>query len=90
MRITPPLLAMALLAACAEPPAADIGAQQEAACIAAIAAHVRRPASEISARRISAAAGIALIETRDGDRLHLCRADAAGRVLGYDHPGQPG
>ncbi|MBD9529829.1 hypothetical protein [Paracoccus sp. PAR01] len=84
------LLSCALLSACTEPAAAppdDLRARQEAACTATIAAHIHRPATEITARWISQTGGIAKVETRDGNRLHLCDVDASGRVLGYTHPG---
>ena len=100
-----PLLALTLLAACAGtgPAAApDIRAVQEAACTAAIAAHVGRPAAEVTSRWIgdatggsaaggraaggSAAGGGATVEAIDGNRRHLCQVDASGRVQGYSHP----
>lgn len=83
------LLLLPLAACAAEPPgpAPDPRARQEAACTAAIAAHIRRPAAEVTSRWLSEAGGIATVEARDGDRLHLCRVDGAGRVTGYSHPG---
>ena len=90
MRPLLPLFPLALLAACAEPRVAaapDSRAAQEAACTAAIAAHVGRPASEITSRRIGDAAnGGATVEAVDGNRRHLCEVDASARVLGYSHP----
>lgn len=83
------LLPLAQLAACGEvAPVAtdDLRARQEAACTAAIAAHVARPPAEVASRWLSEANGVAEIEARDGDRLHLCQVDASGRVLGYSHP----
>lgn len=83
------VLSLAPLAACmqAEPAPGDPRARQEAACAAAIAAHVGRPAGEVTSRWMSEAGGVASVEARDGDRLHLCSVDASGRVLGYSHPG---
>lgn len=82
-------LALLPLAACVqpEPPVADPRAQQEAACAAAIAAHIRQPVAGVTARRVADTGGTATVEARDGNRLHLCRVDASGRVLGYSHPG---
>ena len=87
------LLSPLLLAACfaAAPgagpaPAPALVAAQEEACTAAIAAHVRRPQSEVAARWLSSAGGIATVETLDGGRRHLCMVDAGGRVLDYQHP----
>lgn len=81
-----PLLAP--LAACmtAGAPADDPRPRQEAACAAAIAAHVGRPVAEVTARWLSEANGVASVEARDSGRRHLCSVDAAGRVLGYSHP----
>ncbi|MBW7922046.1 MAG: hypothetical protein H3C51_08105 [Rubellimicrobium sp.] len=77
------------LAACALPEAVPdpaLVARQEAACTAAIAQHVRRPESAVTARFLSEAGGIATVETLDGDRRHLCMVDAGGRVIDYRHP----
>lgn len=83
--------ALVLPMACAEPASqADDGLRnrQEAACTAAILDHINhRPRGEVSSRWVSAENDQALVEIRDGDRLHLCHVDAAGKVLGYDHPG---
>ena len=84
-----PLLSLASLAACmqAEPAADDLRLRQEAACTAAIAAHLGRPATDIAARwRTEGAGGVARVEARDGNRLHLCDVDSSGRVIGYSHP----
>ncbi|WP_134725054.1 hypothetical protein [Paracoccus luteus] len=71
-----------------EPPAVpDPWARQETACAAAIAAHIRRPVAEVTVRRVADTGGTATVEARDGNRLHLCRVDASGTVLGYSHPG---
>ena len=95
MRFTPVsalIPALALLAACAAPPAStddpldDLPARQTAACRSVIAAHTGRPEAEVSARFLSETGGIARIETLDGSRRHLCAVDAAGRVLSYSHP----
>ncbi|MRX49996.1 hypothetical protein GI374_05930 [Paracoccus sp. S-4012] len=77
------------VAACttAAPPADDLQARQEGACTAVIADHVGRPPSEIVSRVIATSDSGATVEARDGARLHLCTVDAAGRVLGYAHPG---
>jgi hypothetical protein len=84
----PCLFPLLLLSACAEtaPPVPDLQSRQEAACAAAIAAHVGRPESQISARWLSEQDGKAQIETLDGGRRHICEVDASGRVLGYSHP----
>lgn len=88
------LLPLVQLAACAAEPAPvpaptapDLRARQEAACTATIAAHIRRPSAEVTSRWLSDAAGVATVEARDGNRLHLCQVDGSGRVLGYTHPG---
>jgi hypothetical protein len=83
------LILLAPLAACtaAPAPAPDLPARQEAACRSVIAAHVGRPESDVSTRWLSETGGIAEIEARDGDRLHICDVDAEARVLGYIHPG---
>ena len=86
------LLPLVQLAACATAPvpapaAPDLRARQEAACTATIAAHIRRPSAEVTSRWLSDAAGVATVEARDGNRLHLCQVDGSGRVLGYTHPG---
>ena len=92
MRRILPLLTLAPLLACAGPevgaeaPGADPRVRQEAACTAAIAAHVGRPAAEVTSRWLSATDGVASVEARDGNRRHLCTVDAAGRVIGYSHP----
>lgn len=87
------LPALSLLAACADAPTAttampdaDLRTRQAEACTAAIAAHIRRPATEIETRWLSEAGGIAQVQTLDGSRRHLCTVDAAARVLGYSHP----
>lgn len=83
------LLLLPLAACAAEPvPAAPgLRARQEAACTAAIAAHVRRAPDGITARRVSETGGTATVEVRDGNRLHLCQVDGSGRVLDFSHPG---
>lgn len=82
------LLPLAQLAACGEvaPAATDLRARQEAACTATIAAHVARPPAEVASRWLSETNGVAEIEARDGDRIHLCQVDGSGRVLSYSHP----
>lgn len=83
------LSALALLAGCAghTAPAADnLRTRQEAACTAAIAAHIRQPATAVTSRWLSEAGGVASIEAVDGNRRHLCDVDGRGRVLGYSHP----
>jgi hypothetical protein len=91
MRLAPILLLLPLLplVACteAERPVVDLPARQEAACKAVIAQHIGRPETEVSTRWLSEAAGVAQVEARDGDRLHICNVDASARVLGYIHPG---
>lgn len=85
----PLLLICPALVACADPgpSGAELRRQQEEACAAVIAEHVRRPVTEITASWLSESGGIAEVRTLDGDRLHVCRVDGAGRVLGYIHPG---
>jgi hypothetical protein len=43
-----------------------------------------------AAFRETTPAGIAVVEARDGDRVHTCDVYAAGRVLRIDHPGVEG
>ncbi|KGJ04597.1 hypothetical protein IT41_09570 [Paracoccus halophilus] len=84
------LLLPAALAACTAPvavaPGGDLRARQEAACRAAIAAHVSRPEDQVAPRWLSDTQGVATVQTMDGARRHLCRVDASARVLGYSHP----
>jgi len=68
------------------PDPADLRSRQEAACTAAIAAHVRRPALEVSSLWLSETEGVARVEARDGGRVHICEVNAAGQVLRYIHP----
>lgn len=68
-------------------PRVDTVAAQEAACAAAIAAHVGKPASAVRARWLSIADGIATVEVVDGGRRHLCMVDSAARVRTWSHPG---
>lgn len=76
-----------LLLACTEPgPDPALIPLQEAACRTAIAEHVRRPETEVTARWLFEADGIATVETIDGNRRHTCAVDGSGRVLSYDHP----
>lgn len=87
----PIVILLLALSACAESaPQSDaaLRARQEAACTATIMDHINhRPRGEVSTKWVSAEAGIAQVEVRDGTRLHLCHVDATGHVLGYDHPG---
>jgi hypothetical protein len=89
MRPALTLIALIHLAACTglEPSAADTRARQEAACTAVIATQVGRPPAEVASRWISDDNGVARIEARDGDRLHICDVSSSGRVLDYSHPG---
>lgn len=82
------LLPFVLLAGCAAPetPSADLLSRQEAACTTSIAAHVGRPPAEVRSRWLSEVGGVARVEARDGDRLHICNVDGSGRVMGYTHP----
>ncbi|MFD1880907.1 hypothetical protein [Paracoccus pacificus] len=87
------LVPLAMLTACVQDQPAtqpdagpDLRAMQESACTAAIAAHIRRPVADVRSTWASTQDGVAMIEARDGNRLHLCRVDAGGRVLGYIHP----
>lgn len=84
------LLLLPGLAGCVDVADGDGGdprALQEAACAAVIAAHVGRPESEVTARWIVATDGLAQVEARDGDRVHVCQVTASGQVVGYTHPG---
>ena len=78
------------LAACAEappPPAGPDRAAQEAACAAAVAAHVGLPAEAVATVwRETGPDGVAVFEARDGNRLHLCEVSVAGRVSRIEHP----
>jgi len=77
------------LAACAEaaPPAASDRAAQEVACDLATAAHIGLPPDAVAtAWHETGPAGIAVFQALDGERLHLCTVDAAGRVLRLEHP----
>ena len=87
LALTPILLVPLAACVASEQPRADLRARQEAACAAVIAAHVGRPLGEVSSRWISEAGGVAQVEARDGNRLHICDVDTSGRVLGYSHPG---
>ena len=88
MRTLACLLALLPLSACMETaaPQADPRPMQEAACAATIAAHIGRPVAQVQPRWLSETSGIALVETMDSHRRHLCRVDATGRVLDYSHP----
>jgi len=88
MRPILPPLALALLAACdgALAPDPALRSRQEAACRAVIAAHIGRSPGEVVAEWVSETAGVAQVAARDGNRLHICKVDDAGRVLGYTHP----
>lgn len=88
MRTAIAMILFVPLLACSETAPTDDGlkARQEAACKAAIADHIRRPAEVITTRWISETDGRAEIEARDDDRLHICDVDAAGNLLDYRHP----
>ena len=87
MRILPPILLLALLSACAEAePPAILHAQQEAACTAVIATHIRRPPNEIASRWLSETGGVSKVEAQDNGRRHICDVDSSAQVLGYSHP----
>ncbi len=79
------LIALAGCTGTATPDTA-LPARQEAICRDAIAAHIGRPAAEVTPRWLSRSGTIATIETIDGGRRHLCRVDDQGRLLGYTHP----
>jgi hypothetical protein len=77
-----------ILAACTAPPAPETPGRDAlaGACAAAVAGHVGKPveAVEITFRE-TAPDGVTVFAVRDGDRVHDCRIDAAGRVLRLDH-----
>jgi hypothetical protein len=83
-----------LLAGCAAPGGEGTGAEaagsravEESACAAVVAEHVGLgPGDVVATWRERRPDGIAVVEVRDGDRLHTCDVDAAGRVLSIDHP----
>lgn len=82
---------VALLGGCATSPAAPPPAALEGACVAAVAAHVARPAAEVTARPAGqTAGGLTLIEVTDagqgGDRTHVCEVEEGGRVRALRHP----
>lgn len=81
-------IALVTLAACAglDSAATDSRAREEAACTAVIAAHIGRPPAEVTSRWISEAGGVAKVEARDDDRIHICDISSTGQVLGYVHP----
>ncbi len=86
----PLVLAAGVLAGCAAAvvtaPEADRAAQARA-CDEAVALHVKRsPDAVATIWRETGPASVAIFEARDGDRLHTCEVDAAGRVLRLDHP----
>ncbi len=86
MRAAAACLALAACAGAPAPVGADRAAQADA-CHRAVAAHVGLPAEAVATVwREDGADGIAVFEARDGDRLHLCEVDAAGRVLRLAHP----
>ena len=63
----------------AVPPEAETG--PEAACVAAVAAHVGRPTADV----VVVAASPGMVAARDGDRVHRC--DMAGtEVRAIVHP----
>ena len=87
MRMLLPILLLALLSACVETESPTIlRDRQEAACTVVIAAHVRRPASEVASRWFSETGGVAKVEAWDCDRRHICDVDNSAHVLGYIHP----
>lgn len=87
MRFLLPILFLAQLSACVEAESpAILRDRQEAACTAVIAAHVRRPASEVASRWLSETGGVAKVEAWDSDRRHICDVDSSAEVLGYSHP----
>lgn len=78
-----------LLAACmqtAPQTGGELRLRQEAACVNAIAAHIRRPTAEVTVRWLSETGGISQIEALDGGRRHLCSVGADGRVISFSHP----
>lgn len=89
MRPATCLLSLLPLAACiqtAPAPDADLRKRQQTACATTIAAHIRRPVAEVIPRWLSETDGIAMVETMDGGRRHLCTVDGSARVTAYSHP----
>lgn len=70
----------------AEPAISELRARQEAACVAAIAVHIRQPETVLTSRFLSETNGIAIVETLDNGRRHLCNVSADARVIEYSHP----
>jgi hypothetical protein len=77
-----------ILAACTAPPAPEAPSRDDLAraCAAAVAGHVGKPVAAVETRfRATDPDGVTVFAVRDGDRVHDCRIDAAGRVLRLDH-----
>ena len=77
-----------ILAACAAPPAPETPSRDDLAraCAAATSGHVGKPVAAVETSfRATDPDGVTVFAVRDGDRVHDCRIDAAGRVLRLDH-----
>ncbi|MDB6181149.1 hypothetical protein [Paracoccus fistulariae] len=91
MRILLLTIPLVLMTGCQKPvertaSVQDLRGRQNAACTAAIAAHINRSILDIRPRWLSETDGIATVETMDGNRRHLCQVDADGHVIGFSHP----
>jgi hypothetical protein len=91
MRVATLLL---LLAGCAEGPAPDAGAGVAvAACAEAVAAHVGKDTSAVTATWSGVGPdGLGMVTVTDAagagaERLHTCTVDGSGRVREIRHPG---
>lgn len=59
------------------------------ACQAAVAAHVGKAGDAVAVAWLETRpGGVEVFEAIDGARRHVCAVDAAGRVLGVDHPAE--
>jgi hypothetical protein len=80
-------VAVGVAGCAAAPDPAGSRAEQERACAAAVAGHVALPVEAVSASWSRAGAdGHAIVEVRDGDRLHTCEVDDDLRVYALMHP----
>ncbi len=89
-----PVLLVAGLAGCAARTGseaqedADLRTRQERACAEATAAHIGRGTEAVTTTwRGSTEEGGAMVDVRDGNRLHVCEIDASARSLSLIHPG---
>lgn len=77
-----------ILAACTAPPAPEVPSREALAqaCAAVVAKHVGKPVAMVETTfRTTDPSGLTVFAVRDGNRVHDCRIDAAGRVLRLDH-----